>query len=116
VSAGFVGSVLFILVNGPTSGAGWHDTGAFHPFGNLVFLALVGFGLWWLMNRHTPQKPGGLEVENTAKTWHHAPPQPAAFTSTATDFSTASGFSTATASAQPPASFWPSTSIDPCTV
>ena len=92
VSAGFVGSVLFILINGPMSGAGWRDTGTFHPFGNLVFLAFVGFGLWWLMNRHSPQKPDSLDVEGAAKTWHHVLPQPAAFTSPATDFSTTTNF------------------------
>ncbi|HEY6796552.1 MAG TPA: PspC domain-containing protein [Kineosporiaceae bacterium] len=65
VTAGFVGAVLLMLFDFPlTNGAwfGWHSGGPFQiqPFGGLAFLAILGFGIWWLMtrNRHGAGGPG----------------------------------------------------------
>ena len=60
VTGGFVGSVLFVLIDFPLSshwafGGGW----GLHPFGGLAFLAVIGLGVWWLVNRNKPGGPGG---------------------------------------------------------
>lgn len=61
VTAGFVGSLTFVLIDLPLSGGlfGW-GSGAWspQPVGGALTVALIGFGVWWLMN-HGPARPGG---------------------------------------------------------
>jgi hypothetical protein len=50
VTGGFVGAVVVLLLDLPGSW-GWERPG--HPLGGLAFLALIGFGIWWIvMGRH----------------------------------------------------------------
>jgi phage shock protein PspC (stress-responsive transcriptional regulator) len=57
VTAGFVGSVLFVLVDLPFSGPwGWNRSG--HPFGGIAFLALIGLAVWWLVTKDSRKRGG----------------------------------------------------------
>ena len=58
VTAGFFGSVVFILIDLPLSNASWDNRTPIHPMGNVAFLVLVGLGIWWLLNRRSPGRPG----------------------------------------------------------
>jgi len=60
VTAGFVGSVLFVLIDFPLSGH-WSGGWGFQPLGGLAFLAAIGFGIWWLVTRGRGRSggPGG---------------------------------------------------------
>ncbi|MDQ1290015.1 MAG: hypothetical protein QG622_3581 [Actinomycetota bacterium] len=56
VTSGFAGAVVCLLANFPLGGL-WGRSGS---FGGLVFLALVGFGLWWMKKgRHSGWGDGG---------------------------------------------------------
>jgi phage shock protein PspC (stress-responsive transcriptional regulator) len=59
VTAGFVGSVLFVLSGLPLHNGIWGNSGT--SFGGLTFLALLGFGIWWLVTRrgHGSGRPAG---------------------------------------------------------
>jgi phage shock protein PspC (stress-responsive transcriptional regulator) len=62
VTPGFIGGLLFVLLN--IGGSGWSHDGWFgpHPFGGLVFVALVALGVWWFASgrhRRAPGAPGG---------------------------------------------------------
>ena len=62
VTSGFVGAVLFVLVDFPLSGGGWFGWNnggwGFHPFGGLVSLVVIGFGVWWLVTRGHARSDG----------------------------------------------------------
>jgi phage shock protein PspC (stress-responsive transcriptional regulator) len=62
VTAGFIGSVVFILIDLPLSTISRGHRGPFPAFGNLTFLILLGLGVWWLANRHSSSGPGGLKA------------------------------------------------------
>jgi phage shock protein PspC (stress-responsive transcriptional regulator) len=82
VTAGFVGSMLFLLVGLPASGAAWGSQGTLRPSSSLGFLALVGFGAWWWVNRHSPRQPAqpnsdvAFRGEPPVPPEYGTPPQP----------------------------------------
>jgi phage shock protein PspC (stress-responsive transcriptional regulator) len=64
VTAGFTGSILLVLFDFPLSNGawfGWHSGGPWgvQPFGGLAFLAILGFGVWWLLTRDRSRTAGG---------------------------------------------------------